>query len=79
MGLCRGPPLQVGPGAFDPPGGTWQGWLVEMGLWDRDATTQAMELRYQRFRGMSLGMVPREQWRSYLPQLLPYEEMFWYG
>lgn len=40
---------------------------MEMGLWDKSATLQAMELRYKRFRGMSLGAVPREQWRYYLP------------
>ena len=50
-----------------------------MGLWEEGATMEAMTMRYKRFGGLSLGVVPRSEWHRFLPDLLPFEEGFWYG
>ena len=73
--------MWAGPGAFNFTDDTTEAatWLHEVGLWDPGMTPEECSLRYKRFGGIQLGVIPREEWRNFLRDLLPFEEQFWYG
>jgi hypothetical protein len=40
---------------------------------------ERMQIRYQRLRGVRFGLVPEASQGSFLRELLPWEDGFWYG
>jgi hypothetical protein len=50
-----------------------------MGLWDGERSSEAMRVRYERFKGIKFGVIPEADQGKFLRDLLPFEEGLWYG